>query len=1211
MNDRARKTRPLKPLTLLQSVHQASRAIAAAQDEAAIGQALMTFASISGVHAARLLIFVEDEQGHPIALEACEGWTIDDRPTQPYGTRLPLKDYPLLELTSANELLVCENVETDERLTDVARQMMRLSGLGSFVVIPLTSTLTDKWIGAVLVGRNDPSTFEETFIYAWWTLAGQAAAALESLRLLQRLRQDRERYWDLYNNAPDCYFSVGPDGTLLEFNDTGLRWLGYTRDQVIGKMHATDILAPQSHPTFEALFPRLKAEGSLSDVEVEFRRSDGSTLPVLVQATAIYDGEGNYVRSHHTARDITARRAAEAALRESEAKHRLLLNSIPSPILALRPDMTILYCNQASAEMSGLTPEEMQDAHLPTLFPEILDSPLYAAYQQVLQTGESQSVEISRGERRIQVQVHPAPWGLLSVTQDITEAERAAAERERLLADLERRALQLQTAAEVSRAASSILDPQTLIQQTVDLIRERFDLYYTGLFLVDGTGEWTGEPGRWAVLRAGTGEAGRIQIEQGHKLLIGGNSMIGQCIATAQARIALDVGAEAVHFKNPYLPDTRSEMALPLVSRGQVIGAMTIQSAQEAAFTPEDIATLQTMADQLANAIENARLFESAQQAYREQQRRSAELALLNELSQTLTANLDVQQVLEEIYQGVSRLLDTTSFYIALYEADTETVSFPIAIEAGERVTWNSRRSGQGLTEAVIHSRAPVLIKENIAQWQEEHGVQAIGREALSWLGVPMIVGGQVIGVITVQSYTTPGLFDESARDLLMSIASQAAIAVQNARLFERTRQAFEEQQRRSHEIAVVNELGQTLTATLDVDQVLIETYRGVARLMEAKNFYIGLYDPDHHRVTFPINVSESEIDLSITEISADQGITGYIIRTGESVLAKEGMTPWLQEHGIEIVGEPAPSWMGVPLTISGQVIGVMAIQDYNIPGCYDEHDLELFTMIASQAAIAIQNARLYEQTQKTLAEAESLYRASAELNAAQSYDEVLETLRKHTLVGEADLNVSLNLFSQPWPTDEDGNPLPEATPEWSIVLARWTTLPPDATMPRYPLRAFPSAARLLSAAAPTLIADVETDPRLDDAARALYAQRYRSRSTIFVPLVVAGRWIGYINAIYSAPTQYDEKAVRRLMTLSVQAATAVQNLHQLAETEKRAALEQQLREITARLRTPPDIDGVLRVLTQELGQRLGRRTFVRLGTATPQETDRDNGGVQ
>jgi GAF domain-containing protein len=198
-------------------------------------------------------------------------------------------------------------------------------------------------------------------------------------------------------------------------------------------------------------------------------------------------------------------------------------------------------------------------------------------------------------------------WGVLGLGRDVTE-------RERLLADLERHSTELQTAAEVSRAASSILDPGELTRRAVDLICERFGLYYVGLFLV----EETGEPGKWAVLRAGTGEAGQRMLESKHKLEVGGASMIGWCVANKRARIALDVGEEAVRFENPHLPETRSELALPLVSRGEAVGALTIQSSREAAFTEEDITILQTMADQLANAVENARLLERTQAALAE-----------------------------------------------------------------------------------------------------------------------------------------------------------------------------------------------------------------------------------------------------------------------------------------------------------------------------------------------------------------------------------------------------------------------------------------------------------------------------------------------------------------------------------------------------------------------------------------------------------------
>ena len=227
----------------------------------------------------------------------------------------------------------------------------------------------------------------------------------------------------------------------------------------------------------------------------------------------------------------------------------------------------------------------------------------------------------------------------VAIVHDVTERKRAEAERERLLTALKHRSTQLQTAAEVSKSITTILDPEELMNQTVNLIQERFGFYYVGLFLVD-------EAGEHAVLRAGSGEAGRQMLEAGHRLLVGSESMIGWSVAHAKARIALDVGKEAVRFDNPHLPETRSELALPLISHSQCIGALAVQSTEEAAFSEEDIAVLQTMADQLAVAIENARL-------YAEKQRRTKVLAHALEQQQEL------ERLQSEFIQNVSHELRT------------------------------------------------------------------------------------------------------------------------------------------------------------------------------------------------------------------------------------------------------------------------------------------------------------------------------------------------------------------------------------------------------------------------------------------------------------------------------------------------------------------------------------------------------------------------
>ncbi len=201
--------------------------------------------------------------------------------------------------------------------------------------------------------------------------------------------------------------------------------------------------------------------------------------------------------------------------------------------------------------------------------------------------------------------------------------------------DLALRSAYLEGAAEVSHAAATFTDAEELSWRVVELIRERFNLYYVGLFLAEG---------EWAVLHAGTGQAGQTMLANNHQLRIG-EGMIGWAVEHGEARIALDVGDDAVRFENPVLPETRSEGALPLRSRGRVLGALTVQSREPAAFTVEIITTLQTMADQIAVAFDNAELFAQSEAALEAERRAYGEASFQSWQSLKQSDNIPTYRV--------------------------------------------------------------------------------------------------------------------------------------------------------------------------------------------------------------------------------------------------------------------------------------------------------------------------------------------------------------------------------------------------------------------------------------------------------------------------------------------------------------------------------------------------------------------------------------
>lgn len=327
-------------------------------------------------------------------------------------------------------------------------------------------------------------------------------------------------------------------------------------------------------------------------------------------------------------REEEGRKRAEAALaRESELLQALLDNS-PDYIFFKDRGSRFVRTNKAHAQnLLGVSdPREVEGKTDFDLYPgeEENTQRFYDEEQELMETGEpvvgrEWSVPSQATGEAVWLAEHKIPIrsevgkivGLVCIGRDITVRKQAEEA-------LEHRNAQLQAAADVSTVASSILDPRELVQKAVDLIRERFDLYYVGSFLVSEALAMSDEPGMWAYLQAGTGEAGRRMVGQRHKLKVGGNSMIGQCIATGKSRITPDVAGESARFSSPLLPETRSELALPLITHGEVIGALSIQSSEIDAFSEQDITVLQTVANQLANAVENARLFKQTEDALEE-----------------------------------------------------------------------------------------------------------------------------------------------------------------------------------------------------------------------------------------------------------------------------------------------------------------------------------------------------------------------------------------------------------------------------------------------------------------------------------------------------------------------------------------------------------------------------------------------------------------
>ena len=348
-----------------------------------------------------------------------------------------------------------------------------------------------------------------------------------------------------------------------------------------------------------------------------------------------------------------------------------------------------------------------------------------------------------------------------------------------------RRAKLLQAGAQVAHNVTAILEPETLLSETVDIICDAFGFYYSGVFLLDETGEWL-------ELRAGYGEAGEIMLDEEHQLKLDGPSMIGKAAATQKGRIALDVGKEAIHFKNPHLPHTRSEMALPLVINEELLGALTVQSTEERAFSEDDITALQSMANQLAVALRNAELHRENRTLLRKAERRAKLLAAAAEVGRDVTSILDLDELLAET---VDIICDAYGFYYAgvfLVDGDWAVLRAGHD-EAGATMLAKNHRlaiGGQSMIGTCIEQQRALIaldVGEEAIHFKNPHLPHTRSEMAL-----PLSIGENVMGALTVQSREEAAFSDEDVSSL-QAMADQLAVALDNARLLRNLEEAHRE----------------------------------------------------------------------------------------------------------------------------------------------------------------------------------------------------------------------------------------------------------------------------------------------------------------------------------------------------------------------------------------------------------------------------------
>jgi len=402
-----------------------------------------------------------------------------------------------------------------------------------------------------------------------------------------------------------------------------------------------------------------------------------------------------------------------------------------------------------------------------------------------------------------------------------------------------------------------------------------------------------------------------------------------------------------------------SMAAIPLTVGDEVVGVLFVNYRSPQTFPPEQREMIQLFAGQAAAAIRNAQLFQ--------------QLEVLNEVGRTLTAGIRLRrdEVVELIYKQAKKLTGAQDMYIALYDDETEMIHFSLATEHGERVHYKARKADmekRGKTEEVILTKEPILhrtLAESEAWYRKLGRREFIGRVQPSYLAVPMVLGEKVLGVIAIYDWEQEHAYDEQDLQVFSSMASQAAIALDNATLYYDVNKQLE---RRVGALEALNEVGRTLTAGIRLkrDDILELIYKQAKKLTGAQDMYIALYDDETEMIHFSLATEHGE-QVHYEPRKADmekRGKTEEVILTKEPILHRTlaESEAWYGKPGRkEFIGHVSPSWLGVPMVLGEKVLGVIAIYDWEKECAYDEQDLQVFSSMASQAAIALDNAALFQ----------------------------------------------------------------------------------------------------------------------------------------------------------------------------------------------------------------------------------------------------------
>ncbi len=680
-----------------------------------------------------------------------------------------------------------------------------------------------------------------------------------------------------------------------------------------------------------------------------------------------------------------------------------------------------------------------------------------------------------------------------------------------------------------------------MLDYAAKTIQTRFNYYYVDIFLTDPGSEYV------AFHTSSHSEYMRHWQERRLRFRIGQEGITGHVAATGAPHLANDTASDPLYIADDLLPHTRSELAVPIRAGDRILGVLDLNSERLNAFDEHDLFVTQSLADQLALGLENARLFAA-------EARRRREAETLQTATQALSATLELHQVLESILEELQHVVPYDSASVQqLREGALEIIGGHGFANTEQLLGMRfDLVAGDNPNREVMLKHAPVIVDDAPTVYQGFHAEPHVQTPIRSWLGVPLLFGDQLIGMIALDK-REPNFYTEEHARLAMAFAAQAAIAIENARLYTAERQS-------RLELKSIQDTAVALSAELHPDTLLDMIVSEAARAFHAEAVSLMLWDKTESQLVVKASCGLTDGYAQLQRIPRDRV---------DAVLAPDGKLHPVYTADLTstpfgdrdlIVGEGLRSVLSVPLYRT-DLSGILNIYSKGEIRAFSPAQIELAETFAAQATIAIENARLYqaEREQRTLAEA--MYQATAAISSSLDLDRVLDDIMEQmSIVIPGDEAVSIMLIEGEYAR---------------VVRSRgYERLgAPDGL----------SALALKIADTPTFRIMRETGTPIVIPRTADYPGWIQPPETPWLgsyagaPIRVGGQIIGFLNADSDTPDFFCQTDCDRLQAFAAQAAVAIQNAHLYQELSHHLEGAQLLNKAALASGSTLDFDEVIR----------------------------------